>query len=246
MIVPMSEEPDRLRTLAIGALLVHIGVGFVSLVLFLGAYQLRPDWIAAPELMVEAGPASAALLGWAAAADLVGYYLANGVLAYVLWRLLRPRSPALADLSTLAAMGYVLAGGAAAALLAVAGPVLITQYASAEGAEQAAIAASFQLLSEVVYRAVWQFLDALLLAAWWLGIALLVRVDQPRLALLTGAMAVVSAIAALLTLAGFGATRDLLLGPFFVAWMAWAIWLLLLFWRRSAPFAPLAQPMREA
>jgi hypothetical protein len=43
---------------------------------------------------------SGELLRWAAVLDLLGYYLATAVLAYVLWRHLRPRNPLIADLST--------------------------------------------------------------------------------------------------------------------------------------------------
>ena len=58
----------------------------------------------------------------------VGYYLATAVLAYVLWRQLRPRNPLIADLSTLAAVGYALAGGMGAAVLAVVAPMLMNAY----------------------------------------------------------------------------------------------------------------------
>lgn len=97
--------PDRaLRSVGIAALLVSIGVGMTSSVLFLAAFQVRLDWFLEPAALVSAGPTSAELLRWAAVLDLVGYYLAAGVLAYVLWRLLRPRNALVADLATLAAL----------------------------------------------------------------------------------------------------------------------------------------------
>ena len=43
-------------------------------------------------------------------------------------------------------------------------------YADATAAAQALIAAQFATVLQVVWRAIWQFLDAILLAAWWLGI----------------------------------------------------------------------------
>jgi hypothetical protein len=46
-----------------------------------------------------------------AATVVFGYYLATAVLAYVLGRQLRPRNPLIADLSTMAAVGFALAGG---------------------------------------------------------------------------------------------------------------------------------------
>lgn len=223
--------PD-LRGVAIGALAVHLGFGTASIVLFLAAYGFDPQRYAEPAAVLTAGRGSAELLRWAAAADLLGYYLAAAAVAYVLWRLLRPRGPALADLSLIGALGYALAGGGAAAALAVAGPMLM--HAHGEGtADQATIAALFAVLSEVVFRGIWQFLDMLLLAGWWAGLGMLLRDTQPRLSLLSLALAVAAIVVAVLTLAGFGAARDLVLGLFFVGWFAWSSWLLVLFWRRS-------------
>ena len=107
-----------LRTAGIASLLVSLGVGMASNLLFLAAIQFRPDWFFEPTRILGAGPTSATLLRWAAVLDLFGYYLATLVLAYVLWRILRARNPAVADLATLAAIGYALIGGAGAAVLA--------------------------------------------------------------------------------------------------------------------------------
>jgi hypothetical protein len=227
---------EPLRTAAVGALVAHIGLGVISLLLFLAAYQFRAEWFTDPAQLVAAGTGSAQLLRWAAAADLLSYYLPIGVVAYVLWRVLRPRSPTIADLSTLAAVGYVVAGGTAAASLAVVGPSLMSEYAVA-GADQPAIAIAFRMLTDVVYRAVWQFLDPILLAGWWLGIGTLLRADQPRFANLSFVLAAFGILGAVLTLTQVTIGLVVLLGAFFVAWLGWAIWLLLLFWRRTIPFS---------
>ncbi len=87
---------------------------------------------------------------------------------------LRRRGPVLAGASLVAALGYVLAGGAGAAALAMGGPPLIDAYAGA-GADQATIAVVFGTLVEIVFRAIWQLLGAVLLAVWMLGTAVLVR-----------------------------------------------------------------------
>jgi hypothetical protein len=89
-------------------------------------------------------------LRWAAVLDLFGYYLATAVLAYVLWRHLRPRNPLIADLSTLAALGYALAGGVGAAILATAAPILMHNYTDTTAAGEALIAVQFATVLEVV------------------------------------------------------------------------------------------------
>lgn len=226
-----------LRRVAIGALLIFFGIGSVAGLLFLGAFQLRLEWFADPSAMVAAGGGSAELLRWAAIADLVGYYLATGVVAYVVWTALRPLGRGLADLATLAAFGYVLAGGAAATSLAFVGPRLMHEYASGE--DPAAVAVAFGVLAEVVFSAVWQFLDAWLLAGWWLGIGILLLRLQPGFGRLSLALATLAAVGSVFTLLDVEVARYAGLSLFFVLWMGWSAWLLVLLWRRKQPFVEL-------
>jgi hypothetical protein len=73
----------------------------------------------------------------------------TAVLAYGLSRQLRPRNPLIADLSTIAAVGYALAGGAGAAILAMVAPMLMHAYTEATTADQALIAAEFAVVLQV-------------------------------------------------------------------------------------------------
>jgi len=225
-----------LRSAAILALVVSIGVGMTSNLLFLAAFQFRSDWFLEPTHLLGAGATSAELLRWAATLDLIGYYLASAVLAYVLWRMLRPRNPLIADLSTLAALGYALAGGAGATVLATVGPMLMYDYAAATSTEQAPIAAQFTVVFEVVWRSIWQFLDGILVATWWLGIGLLVRVGQPGLSRLSLALSAAAAIGVVFNVLGLDLARDASLGVVFTLWTVWWVWLLILFSGRPDPF----------
>jgi hypothetical protein len=104
---------------------------------------------------------------------------------------------------------------------------------------QALIASQFSVLFEVVWRAIWQLLDGILVAAWWLGIGLLVRSDRRGLSRLSLALAVVSFVGVVGNVIGLTAVRDTLLGITFVLWTAWWIWLLVLLLRsRSAVSLP--------
>jgi hypothetical protein len=204
-----------------------------SNLLFLAAFQFRLDRFLEPTLILGSGGSSAELLRWASVLDLFGYYLATAVLAYVLWRQLRPRNPVVADLSTMAAVGYALAGGVGAAVLAVVAPVLMHAYTHAAAAGQALIAAQFATVLQGVWRAIWQFLDAILLAAWWLGIGRLLRQDHLRLSRLSLALAAVAAAGAAVNIAGLNLLRDVLLGVLFTLWTAWWISLLVVFAHES-------------
>jgi hypothetical protein len=170
--------------------------------------------------------------------DLFGYYLATAALAYVLWRQLRPRNPVIADLSTMAGVGYALAGGAGAAVLAVFGSSLMHDYTDATATEQVVITAQFATLTEVIMRSIWQFLDGILIGVWWLGIGLLLRPDRPRLSRLTLVLAAVAAIGAFVNLVGISLVRDVLLGVLFILWAAWWISLLVVFIREPQASSP--------
>jgi hypothetical protein len=224
-----DESALVLRRAGIAALLVSISAGMTSNVLFAAAYQFRPD------IQVAAGATSAELLRWAAVLDMFGYYLATAVLAYVLWRQLRPRNPVIADLSTLAGVGFALAGGAGAAVLAVFGSSLMHDYTDAAATEQVVIAAQFATLMAVVMRSIWQFLDGILIGIWWLGIGLLLRPDRPHLSRLTLVLAAVAVVGAFVNLVGLSLVRDVLLGVLFILWAAWWISLLVVFARHTQP-----------
>lgn len=229
----------RLRTAAIAALIVQVVLGMISNALFLAAFEFRMDWFMDPAQLIAAGPASPALLRWAALTDLFSYYLPSAVVALVLWHVLRPRSPALADIATLGALGFVLAGSIGAVSLATAGPMLLQAY-QAPGADQPTIATAFAVLAEVVERGVWQLLDTALIGAWLVGVGLLVRVEQPGFGRLSLALGGFAWLTTFYNVLGLDITRDAALAVVFVLWATWSIWLILLLWRRRAPFAALA------
>lgn len=224
-----------MRSAGIGAVLVSLVAGMTSNLLFLAAFQFRLDWFDEPTRVLGAGATSAELVRWASALDMIGYYLATGVLAYVLWRLLRPRSSLLADVSAICAVGYALAGGAGAAVLAMVAPMLMHDYTAATPVDRVVIGAQFAVLVEMVVRSIWQFLDPILLAVWWLGIGLLIRADLPGLSRLSLVLGTVAAIGALANLLGLGLLRDAMLGVIAVLWTGWWVWLLVRFVRHSPP-----------
>ena len=86
---------------------------------------------------------------------------------------------------------------------------------------------------QVVWRSIWQFLDAILLAVWWLGIGWLLRSDHLRLSRLSLLLAAAAAAGAAANVAGLSLVRDVLLGVLFTLWTGWWISLLVVFVRQS-------------
>ena len=236
-----------LRGATVGALIVTVALGIVSDLLFLAALQFRLDWFADPALLVAGGSASAELLKWAALTDLFSYYLPTAVVALALWAVFRGHRPILAAAALFGALGYVIAGSISAASLAMVGPTLIREYAQ-PGADQTAVATIFGLLTEVVFRAVWQLVDGIFIAVWMIGIGLLVRTDQPAFGRLSRALGALFLVSTTFNVVGFGLARDATLGVVFVTWIVWDVWLATLVWGRRSPFGDLVRsaPQRSS
>ena len=117
-----------------------------------------------------------------------------------------------------AGLGYALAGGVGAAILAMVSPMLMQAYTDTTPAGQALIAAQFATVLQVVWRSIWQFLDAILLAAWWLGLGWLLRQDHLRLSRLSLVLAAAAAAGAAANVAGLNLVRNVLLGVLFMLW----------------------------
>jgi hypothetical protein len=224
-----------LRQATVAALGLVVGLGALSNLLFVAAFQFRADWFADPALAVTGGPQTAALFRWAAVTDLFSYYLPNAVVALALWIALRDRGPVLALGGAVAALGYVLAGGTTAAALATGGSMLIETHGQ-PGADHEAIAVAFRALIEIGFRGIWQLFDGVLLSTWMISTGLLVRAELPGFARLSLALGTLIAIGTALNLLGFAVARDAGLAVVFVLWAAWSIWLANLVWRRRSPF----------
>lgn len=239
----MTRRPT-VRHATVAALTLHVVLGTISTLLFVAAFQFRTDWFMDPAAIADGGTASAALLRWGAVTDLFSYYLPIAVVAIVLWMALHRRHELVAMVGLVGALGYALLGGAGASILALAAAPLIEAIAepTAAAADPATSRAALAVLVDVVFRAIWQFIDAILLAAWFGSVAVLLADARPGLARLSFVLAMVSAIGAALNLLGLGLARDALLGVLFVLWAAWSVWLAALVWRRAEPFGVLDPP----
>jgi len=225
-------DDDLLRRAAAIAAFLLAGLGAVSTLLFVAAFQFRSDWFADPALAVAGGEGGAPILQWAALTDLFSYYLPVALIALAIRVAIRPRSPLIVDIATLAALGYVIAGSIGVTALASAGPAMMREY-DAPGADKAVTAVAFRLLIEVVFRGLWQTLDPILLGFWFLVVG---RLTQPRrhawgaLAMALGAVLWLGVPAGVF---GLALVRDLLSGIVAVLGFAWALWLGALLARRS-------------
>jgi hypothetical protein len=113
-----GESALILRRAGIAALVVSIGLGMMSNVLFLAAFSSGSiGFRADAHPCVRRHPGRDAALGRSSRP--VWVLPRHGGLRVRLWRQLRPANPLIADLSTMAAVGYALTVGVGAAVLAM-------------------------------------------------------------------------------------------------------------------------------
>lgn len=215
----------------------------VSVPLLIGAGILVPaafgfdiEAIAHPGSIVDKGEGIAQLLRWGALVDMLSYLPFAVLVVYFHYRL-RARNQELVALLSFCGLAYVLIGSIAGALLASAGPPLITGYASAsvEGREAARVA--LEAIGHISLVGLWGTLELISLGFWFVGIGSLLRNEWRWFAMLS----IVVGLAVLAASARTGLTGrtlveisgpiDLLmaapLGLFFV----WELWLAVRLWR---------------
>ncbi|MBX2947462.1 MAG: hypothetical protein KF725_16660 [Cyclobacteriaceae bacterium] len=108
-------------------------------------------------------------LRWFMILDMFGYYLLLLPVIFFLHRELA-QITAWASMLTSMGYGYVLVGAIGASVLAVVWPDLITQYRLADAVMKEILKADFLLITNVVVKGFWNYLEVLLGGVWWIGV----------------------------------------------------------------------------
>ncbi|HWH24193.1 MAG TPA: hypothetical protein VNW68_04765, partial [Candidatus Limnocylindria bacterium] len=168
-----------LRRVALGGIILALIVGAVSVALGIAAVgDIEALTFGHVDTILRAGPEAAVLWRWSMLLDMFYSYLLLAPLALYGHRLLRERKPWLADLGLAGALAYISIGAASAASLAIAGSALIESYATASPEQQTSIVASFMLLRDIFYFAIWQTLDPITAGTWVFATGWLLLADR--------------------------------------------------------------------
>jgi hypothetical protein len=157
------------------------------------------------------------LAKWFLLLDLFGYYLLLLPVIFFIHQQYKYRSPWM-PLFTFSGAAYVLVGSIGAAMLAEVWPGLMQDYLNATAQNQETIALQFQVSTIAVTKGLWNILEVLFAAAWWIGVGSLLYRDKKitgMLSIATGAATFLDAIAnmaGLHLLAELGLNIYLLLG----------------------------------
>ncbi|UKJ05800.1 hypothetical protein [Solitalea lacus] len=124
------------------------------------------------------------LVKWFNLLDMLGYYLLLLPLIFYFHQQYRYRTP-WSPLITFSGLAYVLTGAIGAAILAAVWPSLLTDYASANPENKMIISNLFKAITTMVTVGMWNILEVLFAALWWMGLGKLIYSENKSLGVLT-------------------------------------------------------------
>lgn len=221
-------HPDRYRA-TIGSITLLSGL-LAAACIVTGAMAVESDFAAFSDPFRTLAHAHKHVLAyWFNILDLFGYYLLLLPVIFHLHQLYKYRSPWV-PLLTFSGAAYVLVGAVGAAILAAVWPPLMQQHLADPATDQHAIGIAFQTITLAVTKGLWNMLEVLFAAAWWMGMGLLLRTASRWVGWLTfatGASTLLDAIGNIFdvsVIAETGLNLYLVLG---IIWpIAMGLWLL--------------------
>jgi hypothetical protein len=161
------------------------------------------------------------LMFWFNILDLFGYYLL--LIPLVLQQHQRfHRESAWMPLITLGGVAYAVVGACGAAVLAVAWPHLMHEALGASAEAQQAITLVFTTVTVAVTKGLWNILEMVFAATWWIGSGLLQRTVAPALGWLSVATGLACVLDLLGNLTGLGVLSAVGLNLYLVLAIVWA------------------------
>lgn len=202
---------------AVGSITILSGlVALLCLLVGAAAVEFNFEAFADPSLALNYAH-NAKLAGWFMILDMFGYYLLLLPVIFFLHQQYKYRSP-WTPLFTFSGLAYVLVGSIGAGILAAVWPELMQSYLQADAQGQKIIALQFKSSNLAVIKGLWNILEVLFAATWWIGIGKLLYRDKKAagiLSIATGLSTLVDGVAnitGLHNLAELGLNIYLLLG----------------------------------
>ncbi|MBK8502872.1 MAG: hypothetical protein IPL46_12015 [Saprospiraceae bacterium] len=169
------DKINYLRPSLVGHLTILSGViALISYFQVAAGFNFHFELFSNPALIFETAGINTSLLKWSMITDIFGYYLL--LLPLVIYmHLWMKDSFAWSPVINLSGIGYILIGSVGAAVLAVIWPMHIDQFASLTGQQQEISRMIFISITNIVVEGLWNLLDSILIAVWFLGIAIFLR-----------------------------------------------------------------------
>ena len=235
-------RPSSLPRLAAWSAVASAPLALGCLFSALAAVGYDVDALADPAAGVGHGARGADWLYASMILDALGYYLLLAPAVLHLDRALRRRDDGLATLITASGLGYILVGALGASVLAAVCPPLMRELELAAEPETHAITLVLRAALLAVHGGLWNFLEMILAAVFWLGAGAMLRAERPRFAALTMALGAAAAVDAVGETIGSAELASLGLSIYLVLAPAWALCLGVLVARELGTRAPAPMP----
>jgi hypothetical protein len=172
------------------------------------------------------------MAGWFLILDMFGYYLLLLPVILYLHQQYKYRSPWTA-LFTFSGLAYVLIGALGAAILAALWPELMQDHLLAANEDKPLTAGLFKSSTLLVTKGMWNILEVLFAATWWIGIGKLLYSESKVLGVLT----IVTGISTLLDATGniieFHQLSEIGLNAYLLLAIAWPIVIGVSIWKKT-------------
>lgn len=216
-----------------GIITVLSGIlALICLLLAAAGVNYHMEVFSEPSLILTIPGVNAQASKWSMIADMFGYYLLLLPVIYYLHEWMRDKT-AWSSLITFCGLAYVITGAIGASILAVVYPYAINAYAAALPGVQPLIKANFELVNNMVYGGLWNLLEVLFAATWWIFTGWLLYNTGRKLTgaftVLAGCFPLLDAIAAM---AGSEPLHEVALNGYLYLAIGWAAWIGIIIYRR--------------
>lgn len=124
------------------------------------------------------------LAKWFNLLDMFGYYLLLLPLIFYFHQQYKYTSP-WSSLFTFSGLAYVLTGALGAAILAALWPDLMIDYSTASDENKTIISTVFRATTLLVTKGMWNILEVLFAAVWWMGLGRMIYKESKSLGIVT-------------------------------------------------------------
>lgn len=206
----------------VGAITIASGIlALLCMIVGTLAVEFNFDAFSNPVLVLQYSK-NHELAKWFMLLDLFGYYLLLLPVIFFIHQQYKYRSPWM-PLFTFSGAAYVLAGSIGAAMLSEVWPELMQDYLNATIENQEMIALQFQVSTIAVTKGLWNILEVLFAATWWIGIGSLLVRDKKIVGILSVATGAATLLDAIANIAGLHLLAEIGLNIYLLLGIVWPI-----------------------
>ncbi len=162
------------------------------------------------------------LAKWFSVLDMFGYYLLLLPLIFYFHQQYKYKSP-WTSFFTFSGLAYVLTGALGAAILAALWPELMIDYLAASGVNKTVTGIVFKATTLLVTKGMWNILEVIFAAVWWIGLGKSIYSESKGLGILTIVTGLSTLMDATGNMAGVQILSDIGLNLYLLLGIVWPV-----------------------